>query len=37
MNELFYLMKGFDTSNGPDFSLDPSDLLSEVLVPEDLK
>ena len=30
-------MKGFDTSNGPDFPLDPSDLLPKVLVPEDLK
>ena len=37
MNELFYCKKGFDMSNGPDFPLDPSDLLPEVLVPEDLK
>ena len=30
-------MKGFDTSRGPDFPLDPSDLLLEVLVLEGLK
>ena len=30
-------MKGFDTSRGPDFPLDPSNLLLEVLVPESLK
>ena len=32
-----YLTKGFDTSNGPDFPLDPSDLRLEVLVLEGLK
>ena len=30
-------MKGFDTSNGPDFPLAPSDLLPEVVDPESLK
>ena len=30
-------MNGFDTSNGPDFPLDPSDVLLEVLVLEGLK
>ena len=32
-----YVMKGFDTSNGPDFPLAPSDLLLEVVDLKNLK
>ena len=37
MKRTTYIMKGFDTSNGPDFPLAPLDLLLEVVDLEDLK
>ena len=37
MKRTTYITKGFDTSNGPDFPLAPSDLLLEVVDLKNLK